>query len=89
MNSGKHAPWWFVLLLVVLALPMLVLGPQAARLMGEGSAIGAPTASWLYPVYVCALGLCSWMCWGQRRTLAWILAALMALSSLMLSLTLI
>ncbi len=42
-----------------------------------------PTVKYLtyfYPAYVIATGICAWMCYPQRKALAWILLVLMLLS---------
>ena len=83
-SQNGRAPWWFTALLAVLAVVMFILGPEAAQALASGSGISAGAGSWLYPAYVVIAGVCAWMCYPTRRSLAWILVALMALSIIML-----
>lgn len=71
-------PWWFTTLLVVLVLPafglpwMLVSAPAGSILM---------TLIKLFPVYLVGSAFAAWKVYPARRDLAWILVALMILTS--------
>jgi hypothetical protein len=83
-NPQGRAPWWFAVILVVLAVLMFLLAPVATQALSQGSGLADGAGEWLYPLYVVLLGLCAWACYPQRRALAWILVALMALSNIMM-----
>ncbi len=71
-------PWWFTVILIVMVFPafgmpwMLASAPVGSMLL---------TLIKLYPAYLALSAVCAWLCYPQRRELAWILVALMALSS--------
>lgn len=81
----ERTPWWFTLLLVVTALPMFCMLDRAGFVLEAAYGIGETRiVGWLYPVYVVASGLCAWFCYPSRRTVAWILEAMMALMAVLL-----
>lgn len=71
-------PWWFVVLLIVLVLPSF----SMPWLLSD-----APARSLLhflikwFPAFLLLSAFCSWMAYPQRRDVAWILVALMVVSS--------
>lgn len=71
-------PWWFTLILVLLVLPsfgmpwLLVSAPTGSLLM---------TLVKLYPLYLLGSAVCAWLSYPQRREVAWILVAMMALTT--------
>lgn len=71
-----RVPWWFTVLLVLLCVPMFsFVSFVAATPPGSTARILA----WAYPVYVPLSAVCAWMCYPDRRELAWILTVLLAL----------
>ncbi len=78
-NGGEATPWWFTLIIVLAILPMFVSLAVAGR-SPRGSELYF--LSWLFPVYSLLSGFCAWMCYTDRRALAWILVCLMILSDL-------
>lgn len=79
MNAPERTPLWFGIILVILVLPIfstpffLTNTPPdtQARLLG-----------WFFPAYGVISAVCAWICYPDRRALAWILAVLMLLSDL-------
>lgn len=76
-NPRGSTPWWFTLIILAVSLPMF----SFLYFVGatpDGSE--ARTLAWLYPAYIVIGAVCSWICYPDRRALAWILVILMALS---------
>lgn len=90
-NDKTPIPLWFKLMVIVLTLPAAgfpILVSAADTVQSASSvfpAIGEENPvrllAWLYPAYMAASAICSWMCWRQRREMSWILLALMLLST--------
>lgn len=74
----RHRPWWFTLLLILLVLPafglpwLLVSAPEGSLLM---------MLIRLFPFYLVASAICAWYAYPQRRDVAWILVAMMIITS--------
>lgn len=83
----QRAPWWFVVLLLIVALPTMAFIPQAVHIVSEAEWLGSSYVGWIYPLYVVLSALLAWICYPERRTVAWILLALMALVDLALFIT--
>ncbi len=81
------APWWFALIIIVVALPSMAFIPQASYIVDRAEWLGSSLMGWLYPAYVVLSGVCAWMCYPARRTLAWILVALMVITDIALFVT--
>ena len=73
----KRAPWWFITLMVLLALPLFSL-LYLVNHTPEGSI--DRVLAWLFPLYAVLSAVCACICYPDRRELAWILAALLAAS---------
>lgn len=73
---SMRAPWWFWVVLGVLVVPSIFLGGAFAKL----DAANADLFAWLYPLYMFGAAACAVACYAERRTLAWILVGVMALS---------
>ncbi len=78
-------PWWFTVILIILVLPGF-LAPWFIARAEAATPAAADTMlpdllRWL-PAYLVAAAVCAWLCYPARRTLAWVLAALMLLSTL-------
>lgn len=71
-------PWWFTAILVLFVAPafgmpwLLVSAPPHSLLT---------TLIKLFPAYLLVSAVCAWLAYPQRREVAWILVALMALTS--------
>ncbi len=83
----QRVPWWFTLLLVVLVLPTAAFIPQASRLLEEAEWLGSSYVGWLYPVYVVLSAVISWLCYPDRRAIAWIMFVMILLTDTGLFLT--
>ncbi len=73
----ERTPWWMGVIIVVAMIPALFLPFYTNGISDD------PTVKYLtyfYPAYVIATGICAWMCYPQRKALAWILLVLMLLS---------
>lgn len=77
MNGAGRHPWWFTVLIVLAAAPMLLFPGMETAAEGQMG-----TLMWLFPVYMVIASVCAWVCYPDRRELAWILLALMALSDI-------
>ena len=72
-------PWWFTALLIVLVLPSFGM-PWVLSDAPQGSLLAA-LIKW-FPAYLLLSAVCAWMAYPQRRDVAWIIVALMILSSI-------
>ena len=78
-----RAPWWFAVLLILLVLPTIALVEAASYVIDSAGWLGGATyMGWLYPAYVVLSCVCAWICYPDRRAIAWILVALLALADL-------
>ena len=82
-----RTPWWFIVIILLVALPTVTFIPQAAEVVEQARWLGTAYMGWLYPAYVVISGICAWMCYPRRRALAWILVALVLLTDIGLFLT--
>ena len=64
-------------LLIVLCLPLLAYPVLLARCPEGGE---TETLVWCYPIYVLGAVWCAWRCLPERKTVYWILVALLALT---------
>lgn len=77
-NTPNRRPWWFTTLLILLVLPafglpwMLVSAPHGSLLM---------TLIKFFPLYLAGSAIAAWKIYPWRRDVAWILVALMILTS--------
>lgn len=71
-------PWWFTVLLIVLVLPALST-PWLLADAPEGTLLNG-LLRW-FPAYLLLSAICAWLAYPQRRDVAWVLVALMALSA--------
>lgn len=70
-------PWWFKLVVVVCALPVLAF----PFLLSDAPAGGiARSLVILYPAYVIVSAICALICYGRRPEVSWILVVLMLLT---------
>lgn len=74
---NQPTPLWMKIVIIACMLPALAFPSLLAMTQADTA---ARTLVWLYPFYVLASGLCSWICYGQRREMSWILIILMLLS---------
>lgn len=75
--GNRKTPWWMLLLILVLMSPALVFPALISRMPAEGT----PQALvWLYPAYVIATGICSYLIYPQKPAVTWILLGLLVLS---------
>ena len=70
------APWWFVVVLITVSLPVL-LQPAMLIDMEDGS---FRIFVWLFPLYVVISAVCSYLTFNTRPYLSWILVAMMVLT---------
>lgn len=77
VRRGGPTPWWFTLIIIIVSVPMFSF-LYFVSATPDGSE--ARMLAWLYPAYIVIAAVCSWICYPDRRALAWILVTLMALS---------
>lgn len=87
--SRIRSPWWFGILLAIVALPALWLEAQATKVMTDTGWLASDLTTWFFPAYVIISAFSAWFCYPSRRTLAWILFALIVLTDLGLILTIV
>lgn len=85
-RQPKYPPVWFILILVVVAMPGLTAPLLSAALPAGSMELSAMFK--LYPLYALAAAWFACICYRQRTTVAWILVALLLLSDLALFSTL-
>lgn len=73
-----HTPWWMAAIIVIVMIPALIIPA-----MGNSPDMEDPMQkylTWFYPAYVIGTGICAYICYPQRKALAWILIVLMVMS---------
>lgn len=70
-------PIWMSVIIVLCMLPALIFPFSISTMPADAT---ARYLIWFYPAYVIGTGVCAWLCYPERHTLAWILLALMILS---------
>lgn len=68
--------WWLAILLIFMLTPIFFFISVALE-APVGSALRMLV--WFYPAFCIADAVCAWICYPQRKEVAWILIALMAL----------
>lgn len=71
-------PWWIILIIVVLMLPVVQMPALLANCPAEVPMV--KTLVWVYPVYVLVAGWLAYICYDRRRLMSFILMALMILT---------
>lgn len=76
---SRRAPWWVILIALLLALP----AGSAPWLIAQadGATAEARTLLWLFPAYLIVSAVLACVCFNDRPWLSWILFALMLMSS--------
>lgn len=77
MNRYK-APWWMVVVIIVLMLPVFQM-PELLATCPPGMD-GTRTLIWCYPFYVLLTGWLSYASYPTRPSISWILLFLMVIS---------
>lgn len=83
----QRAPWWFAVLLVIVIFPTMAFIPQAAHIVSEAEWLGSSYVGWIYPLFIVLSAFLAWVCYPERRTVAWILFALIVLTDIGLFIT--
>lgn len=78
-NQKPSTPKWFAAIIVILLLPLGQF-PYLLNLCQEGSQ--ARVFLWIYPFYALLSGYLAYICYPQRRLIAWILLLLLIMSHL-------
>lgn len=78
----QRIPWWFIMINVAAALLLMLQSGQAAQALGEAAT--PVDFGWLFPAYAVASAALAVASYPQRRTVAWILTALMVVAAVML-----
>ena len=84
MNEDQRPrlPWWFVALMLAVALPSFIFIPHEFRAVRDTGWPGANDSEWLFPAYVVLSAVLALICYPGRRTVAWILLALVVLTDI-------
>ncbi len=83
-SDSKKTPRWFVGVIIASMLPMLFLMPAASHVLGAYFGSENNVAGWFFPIYTVLSGICAYLCYPERRAVAWILILLMVTAALML-----
>ena len=78
----QRIPWWFILINVAAALLLMLLSGPATQALGDAAT--PVDFGWLFPVYALASAALAVASYPQRRTVAWILTAVMLVAAAML-----
>ena len=81
-SKPPRTPWWFIAILVLIALPTFTFIPQASHIVEEAEWLGSNYVGWIYPLCIAMCCLFAWATYPQRRTVAWILATVVAMIDL-------
>lgn len=87
MNTCRRPSFWFALIVTIAVLPAFLL----PTFMMWGEQRSAPIDRLLFygfPIYLAVSALLAWLCYSQRRVMAWILVAVMLLSDIAMGLLL-
>ncbi|MDE6301677.1 MAG: hypothetical protein K2M19_08175 [Muribaculaceae bacterium] len=79
-EGRARLPWWFVVLMVAVALPSFLFIPEAFKAVSETGWMGETSSEWLFPAYVVLSAVLALACYPGRRTVAWILLGLVVLT---------
>ncbi|MDE7467245.1 MAG: hypothetical protein K2M61_02700 [Muribaculaceae bacterium] len=84
MNEDQRPrlAWWFVALMLAVELPSFIFIPQAFRAVRDTGWPGANDSEWLFPAYVVLSAVLALICYPGRRTVAWMLLALVVLTDI-------
>lgn len=74
---ANPTPWWFKVLVIVCALPVLASPFLLADAPEDGIAHSLVI---FYPAYVIVAAICALICYGRRPEVSWILVVLMLLT---------
>ena len=80
--QNQKSPWWFAVLLIIICVPALFMEAQAVKVMSDTGWIANDLTTWLFPAYIIISVFSAWLCFPNRRTLAWILFFLVVLTDL-------
>lgn len=75
MNDNSKRPLWYKLIVIAACLPVLMYPKLLSIANGQFSIFLT-----LYPAYVIAAGICAWICYPDRKEVAWILIILLLMT---------
>ena len=75
---NQRRPAWLLIVIILLTLPLFAF-PTLLGMIKPGDQT-AQSMVWLYLIYVPLTDYLAWICWPQRRTIAWVLLALLLMS---------
>lgn len=81
-RATRPTPWWFIAVLLVVALPTILFIPQASRIVEDAEWLGSGYVGWIYMACIVLSCFCAWSCYPDRRALSWILVGVVALIDL-------
>lgn len=84
-EARPRLPWWFVVLMLAVALPSFLFIPEAFRAVSATGWPGAEHSEWLFPAYVALSAVLALVCYPGRRTVAWILLSLVVLTDVFIA----
>lgn len=79
MNGEKRVPSWFLILVVIAALPA-VMTPALILMASEPLPESKKLFFWLFPFYLVVAAYLAYECYGRRTVMAWILLVIMLLT---------
>lgn len=77
MSYTPRTPIWMGIVIALAMIPALIFPFRMGAMPTDAT---ARYLIWFYPAYVIGSGVCAWLCYPQRKALAWILIVLMILS---------
>lgn len=75
---NQRRPFWLLVIIIILSLPIFAF-PTMLGMINQGEQV-VQTMAWLYVAYILLTDYLAWICWPERKTMTWILLALLIMS---------
>lgn len=79
MSGERRVPVWFLMLVLIAALPVLI---TPILLLTASETVAEPKRLffWIFPFYLIVAAYLAYECYGRRTVMAWILLVIMLLT---------